>query len=67
MVGPQEVGWVVGWLVAVGCGVLSSCAQRRNNKKKLDVLTVGEDQTCPKELDESLESGLAMTWPLSSP
>lgn len=29
MLGPQEVGWVVvGWLVAVGHGLLSSHTQR---------------------------------------
>jgi hypothetical protein len=33
MQGIPEVGWVVGfWLVAVGHGLLNSCAQRRRNQ-----------------------------------
>lgn len=35
--GPGEVG-VVGLLLVVGCGLLSSCV-RRGNKKKLNILT----------------------------
>jgi hypothetical protein len=42
-------GLVVGCLVA-GCSLLSSHAQRRNKKKKLDFL-MGDDQSCSKELD----------------
>lgn len=40
MLGPQEARWVVGyWLAALGHCLLSSRAQRRNSKKKLDILT----------------------------
>lgn len=40
MLGPQEARWVVGyWLAALGRCLLSSRAQRRNNEKKLDILT----------------------------
>jgi hypothetical protein len=35
-------------LVAVGHGLLSSCVQRSNNKKKKRYPD-GEDQTCPEE------------------
>ena len=46
---PQEVEWiVVGWLVAVGSGLLNSQAQRQNNKKKLDILTT-KIKLAPKE------------------
>ena len=39
MLGPQEVVWVIDWLlIVVGHSVSSSHAQRRN--KKLDILTV---------------------------
>jgi hypothetical protein len=37
-------------LVAVGQGILRSCAQRRNNKKKSDILTA-KTKLAPKELD----------------
>ena len=34
-----ERGWMAGWwLVAVGCGLLSGCAQR--DKKELNILMV---------------------------
>jgi hypothetical protein len=37
-------------LVIVGCSLLRSSAQRRNNKKKLDILTA-KVKLAPKELD----------------
>lgn len=66
MLGPQEARWAVGyWLAALGHCLLSSHAQRRNNKKKLDVLKDGE-QTCPKELIISREGSNDSTAPLPS-
>lgn len=39
---PQEVGWVVDycWFLLVGHGLLSSCTQKRNKRKNIDILTV---------------------------
>lgn len=49
MPGPQEVEWVaVGWLVAVGPGLLSSQERRQNNKKKLGILRT-KIKLAPKE------------------
>jgi hypothetical protein len=44
-------------LIAVDCVLLSRHAQRRN-KKKVDVLLNGKDQTCPKELDAPNQQGV---------
>lgn len=44
MLGPCEVGWVVGCLLRLGCGLLSSHMQRRNNRSSY---------TCHNELDSS--------------
>jgi hypothetical protein len=39
MIGPQEVEWVVVWLVVVGHGLLRTHGQRKQ-KKKIGILMV---------------------------
>lgn len=59
MLGSQRLA-VVGWLLLlvvgglldlVGHGLLSSCVQRRNNKKKLDILMT-KIQLAPNQQEE---------------
>jgi hypothetical protein len=38
VLGPQEVGLVGWWLFIVGCSLSISYVQRRNIKKKVDIL-----------------------------
>lgn len=63
MLGPQEVVWVVDWLLLVVV-LLSSRVQRRNNKKKLDILTKKINLVPRNSMPQSAGSSLII---MSSP